>query len=233
MGKVIRVLALCAVLGLVACKESTGYRVLEFKKEVKFEELPEDVKIPSKAWDLLEQKSSEGAAHGGGGEHGGGHGEASAPTSSNIVFSEVTVFLVDKNPGIINGESVKIVLPKGGGTVDLARFVTGKQGSFFVGFEFPEFEGSKSQKVLFVSDTRKRRIDNQIVGAGCNQVLDITEKFFQAMKGEGLKVNTTRERYISVLGGTFLFSAKKDKETHVAQVTFTQSEHKNLFCEEP
>lgn len=199
----------------IACTRNPGYHVSEYKN-VKFEDVPDDIRIPSKAWELLELRSPE----------------MKNITASNVVFSEVSVFLVEKNPGIVNGQAVKILLPKGGGTVDLSRFISDKKGSFYVGFDFPEFAEAKAKKVLFVSGTRKRKIGGQIYGAGCNQFFDITERFFKEMKGEGLKVNTTQERYISVLGGTFLFSAQKDKDVHVAQVTFVQSEFLPLFCGE-
>lgn len=208
---------LAMIFAATACTGSPGYHTNEYK-EVKLNELPEDVKIPSGAWDLVEMKTP-------------GSGSASA-ISTNLVFSDVTVFLVEKGPGIVKGEAVKIFLPKGGGTIDLAHFITDKKGSFYVGFEFPQFEKATAKKVIFVSNARKRRIGQEIFGAGCNQFFDISERFFKEMKNEGIKVNTTQERYVSVLGGTFLFTAQKDKDIHVAQVTFKQSEFLPLFCGE-
>lgn len=204
---------------LGACTaENPGYHVEEYQ-EVKFEDLPEDVKVPSKAWDLMEFNAP--------GEEG--HGVSSS--TKNLIFSEVSVFLVQKNPGVVEGEAVKIQLPKGGGAIDLSRFITSQKGSFYVGFDFPAFEGATGKKVLFVSKARKRRIGEQIFGAGCNQFFDISEKFFKEMKKEGLKVNTTQERYLSVLGGTYFFAAQNGNDIRLAQVTFTNSQYKPLFCE--
>ncbi|MEK2646511.1 hypothetical protein [Bdellovibrio sp. BCCA] len=222
------------LLVLGGCTGSPGYHVEEYQ-EIKFEDLAEDIKIPAKAWDALEFKSAGGheeAAPSAGGEHGAPAGGEHSSTK-NLLFSEVTVFLVQKNPGIVEGEAVKILLPKGGGTIDLSRFITGQRGSFYVGFEFPAFEKATAKKVLFVSGTRKRRIEQKIFGAGCNQFFDITDRFMKEMKGEGLKVNTTQERYLSVLGGTFLFSAQQGSDIHVAQVTFKNSQYTPLFCEVP
>ncbi|MNY61910.1 hypothetical protein D3C86_1986530 [compost metagenome] len=106
-------------------------------------------------------------------------------------------------------------------------------GSFFVGFEYPEFVDAQDKKVLFVSQAKKRKIDDIVYGLGCNQFVDITSKFFEAMKREGLKVNTTRDRHLSVLGGHFLFSAQKNNTVYVSQVSFTDSNKTNLFCEAP
>lgn len=233
MCKSIRLLTVWMFLALGACTKTVGYHVEEFK-EIKVEDLPDEVKVPTKAWDLLEFKSASAEGHHeakaeGGGE---GHKEGGGGGSKEVVFAAIKVFLVQKNEGIVNGEVVKIELPKGGGDIDLSQYLTGNNGSFYVGFEFPDFVESTAQRVLFVSHARKRKLDDQIYGAGCNQILDITNKYMLAMKGEGLKVNTTRERHLSTIGGTFLFSAQKAGSTSVAQVTFKDSKHQNLFCEE-
>lgn len=214
MIRFLRTLILCFALFLAACKGDPGYRVSEYQ-EVKYGDLEEDIKIPTAAWEMLEFK--------------GAHEEAVSATK-NVIFSEVTVFLVQKNPGVIEGEAVKLELPKGGGKIDLSRFITNQKGSFYVGFEFPAFEEAKDKKVLFVSGSRKRKIGGQVFGAGCNQFFDITDRFFKEMKTSGLKVNTTQERYLSVLGGTFLFAAQNDKDVHLAQVTFKSSQYSPLFC---
>lgn len=199
-------------LSLASCKGNPGGYHVEDYREVKFEDFPDDIKVPTKMWDLVEH----------------------APKGkNNLIFSDVKVFLVEKNEGIIEGEAVEISLPKGGGNIDLSRFVTDKKGSFYVGLEFPGFEGASTKKVLFISATKKRRIGNQVFGAGCNQMFDITDKFLKEMSGEGLKVNTTQDRYLSVLGGTFIFAAQKEHDILLAQVTFQNSQNSFLFCGEP
>lgn len=241
-------------LGLTACTKKPGYHV-EDAKEVKIEELAEDIKVPSKAWDLLEFKTvsdapaaghggaagtSEAAGHGeaaaGHGEakesggHGGGEGKAAA--AKNYTFSDIIVSIVQKNEGVVEGEAVKIRLPKGGGKIDLSRYITAQQGSFYIGIEYPAFETATAKKVVFVSRTRKRKIGNQVFGAGCNQIIDITDRFLSEMQGEGIKVNTTQDRYISVVGGTFLFSAQNGSDVLLAQVTFVNPQLQHLFCED-
>lgn len=217
--RTVQAVILGMLLASAACTETSGYRVEKYF-DVNFNELPEDVKIPSAAWDLLEMKS---------GAHGDGHG-GEAPQSAEISFAEITVFLAQKNPGVVEREAVRIHLSKGGGTIDLAQFIGKQNGSFYLGFDFPKFANAKSKKVIFVSGARRRKVNGQIFGAGCNQILDITDRFFKEMAGEGIKVNTTQERYIGVIGGTFLFSAQTEKGIHVAQVTFKNSLLPNLFC---
>ncbi len=216
MKKIVQALIIWMPLVLGACKKDPGYHVEEYQ-EVKVDDLPDDVKIPSKAWGLLEFKTT---------------GEESPSATKNIIFSEVNVYLVEKNPGVIQGEAVKISLPKGGGTIDLSRFVNEQRGSFYVGMEFPEFQEATGKKVFFISRARKRKIGAQVFGAGCNQFFDITDRFFKEMAVEGIRVNTTKDRHLSVLGGTFLFAAQKNNDVHVAQVTFTSSQQTALFCEE-
>lgn len=240
MRKILVASGLC-VLMLGACSKHEESAHEEIRT-LKVEDVPGDIRIPSKAYSELQFAAADaghaapaagGHGGGGGGEHGGGGGSAGgSTTASGIVFSEVSVILKEKNPGVVKGGEIKIKFPRGGGEVNLADYITETPGSFFVTFEFPEFAGSTQQKVIFVSKARKRRIDNQIYGAGCNQYFDITKSFAKAMLTEGIKVNTVRERYTSVLGGHFLFSALKEGSQYMAQVTFRDSENNHLFCED-
>ncbi|CAE80878.1 hypothetical protein predicted by Glimmer/Critica [Bdellovibrio bacteriovorus HD100] len=216
MKRSVQAASIWMFLLLGACTKEPGYHVSEYQ-EIKFEDVPEEVKIPTKAWDLLEFKPAV---------------EGATSLGKNLIFSELTVYLVEKNPGVVEGEAIKIQLPRGGGTIDLSRFITDRRGTFYVGFEFPEFTDATGKKVLFLSKARKRRLGSEIFGAGCNQYFDITDEFFKKMKAEGLKVNSTQDRYLSVLGGSFLFAAEKGADVHLAQVRFTNSQQPQFFCEE-
>jgi hypothetical protein len=226
---------------LAACTEKVSFRT-DAPKVISFEDVPADIRVPSSAWDLLEGKSAEehheeaklesgGGEHGGGKAEGGEHGKGAPGGGSDIIFSEVNVFFTQKNDGVLKETSYKIQLPRGGGEIDLADYMGNQAGSFYVGFEFPEFEDVVDKKVLFVSHARKRKVDGDVLGAGCNQFFDISKKFNKAMQGEGIKSNTTRERHATLLGGSFLVSAKKNASTYVTQVTFKDSKHPYLFCE--
>lgn len=206
---------------------------------LKIEDLPADIRIPTKAYSELQFKAGEDGHAAAGAEHGGGGGEehgaaagAAGGVVNGIIFAEVNVIIKEKNPGVVKGGEVKIKFPRGGGEVNLADYITETPGSFYVSFEYPDFLGSSQQKVIFVSKARKRRLDNQIFGAGCNQYFDITKSFAKAMLTDGIKVNTVRERYTSVLGGHFLFSAAKEGSQYMSQITFRDSAHPHLFCED-
>jgi hypothetical protein len=130
--------------------------------------------------------------------------------------------------------SYVIELSHGGGIVDLAQYLSGQQGSFYVGFELPpEFHEGTNFKAIYISMARKRKLDDHVFGAGCNQYFDITPKFLEMMKREGIKANTTRQRHVTVLAGHYIFSVMKDNRIYITQVTITDSQHKNLLCEAP
>lgn len=220
--------------GVLSCTEKEpGYHVEEYQG-FKVEDLSSEIKIPATAWDLLEGKAAEAEhreAESGG--HGGGAPAAATSLAKDFVFSEVTVYLVEKNDNVLKKPAFKISFPRGGGEVDLSQFTGISNGTFYVGFDFPEFTEAQDKKVIFVSQSKKRKIDDEVYGLGCNQFADITNKYFEMMPKMGLKVNTTRDRHLSVLGGHFLFSAHKGNTIYVSQVTFKDSTKNFLFCEAP
>lgn len=203
---------------LASCHSETGYRN-EHAKPEEVTEIPREIRVPLKIWDALaaEEKGKKTEKEGG---------------DAGYVFSEVKVFMTEKNPGVLKEPSVVISLPRGGGEIDLAQYVGARTGSFYVGFEVPEIEEKDMKKILFISHSRKRKLDEQVYGSGCREFFDITKSFMKEMKGEGLKVNTTRKRHVSVLGGTFILESKKAGQNYLTQVTFTDSENKNLLCQE-
>lgn len=246
---------------LVGCPEEGHHASVE-SVEVTVDDIPTEIRIPSLLWDFLDGKKDPNqmllnAAHGGG-EHAGGGGhdapaagghdappagghdapaaagaEAATEPGAGVLFMPVDVTLTEKNPGVLKQSSVRIHLPRGGGSIDLAKYLDDQAGSFFVSFAWPEASDPKEVQSWFVSRARKRRLDNELWGAGCNKFFRITSGLQKALAGGGLKANTTRNRHLTVLGGHFLFATRRDSQTNfLAQVTFTDSRHKNLLCEE-
>lgn len=235
------ILTLTACWTLSCTPPETGYKV-EHYQDVKIEDLSAEIKIPSKAWDLLENKPLAASGHDepaapsaehGGGEHGAPAGGGGSLLAKEFTFSEIIVYLSEKNDNVLKKPAYKIALPRGGGEIDLSQYMGISNGTFYVGFEFPEFTDAQEKKVLFVSRAKKRKIDEEVYGLGCNQFVDISTKFFEEMGKAGIKVNSTRERHVTVLGGHFLFSAQKGNTIFASQVTFKDSNHPNLFCEVP
>lgn len=212
-----RALLLAGFLLLGACTKAFNFRT-EHASMVKVEDLPSDFKIPAAIWELVEKvPDAKPTAEG---------------SNLGIFYSSVKVFLTEKNPDILRSPAYEIELPSGGGAIDLAKLLTGNQGSFYVGFELPEeITTGTNFKAIYISDARKRKLDERVFGAGCNQYFDITPKFLMMMKTEGIKANTTRQRHVTVLAGHYIFSAMKDNRIYITQVHLTDSRYKNLLCE--
>lgn len=209
-------LGLLVGCALGACTKPGTFRT-EHPQEVAIDDLPVDFKIPADIWNLVEKTGEESTA---------------ATGNAGVSYSSVKVFLTEKNPGVLQSPSYVINLSRGGGKVDLADYLTGRQGSFFVGFELPpEFQEGTNFKVIYISQARKRKLEERIYGAGCNQYFEITPKFLEMMKTEGIKANTTRQRHATVLAGHYIFSVMKDNRIYITQATITDSQNKNLLCE--
>lgn len=226
--------------GVVACDKPVSFKT-ETPEVITIDELPSNFKMPSKVWEMIENEGSgsagkpEAKAEAKGEAKGEGEkpeGEKPKTASPPILYSSVQVFLTEKNPGILKSAAYRIDLPRGGGSLDLANFVTGNPGSFFVGFELPEeFQVGTNFRAIYLSQARKRKIENRIFGAGCSQFMDLTPKFLEMMKSEGIRANTTRQRHVTLLAGHYIFSVLKEGRIYVTQATITDSKNKNLLCE--
>lgn len=212
-------------ISIASCKKGPTYIQPEMKVYV-IDDISADVKVPYNVWNILEgivdlsEKDLKA--------------QQQNTQTGEALFAGVKVFITEKTPDIVNGKSIEIQLPRGGGFVDLSKYIREKNGTFYIGFDYPEFETASLKKVSFVSRTKKRKIDGKIIGSGCNVYFDITDAYFKNMKTEGLKVNTTGQRHLGLVGGTFLFSAKNQdtNQLFVSHVTFIDSNHQDLFCEE-
>lgn len=208
---------------------------------VRIEDVPDDIRIPRALWEALEGKSVGTASHvkapeeehGESAAHGSSDGESLvSEEEGGLLFMPVTVILREKNRGVLSHPSLQIELPRGGGLVDLASYTTGMPGSFYVDFTWPEAgEKIEDLQIWFDSRARRRKLDDGLWGNGCGVFMNITRGFFLESKKGGLKVNTTRDRHLTVLGGHFLFSYKKEGQVFVGQVTFKDSLKQVLYCE--
>lgn len=149
----------------------------------------------------------------------------------NLVFSSIKVILTEKTKGVLSQPQVKIQFPRGGGEVDLSKYVTDKQGTFFVQFELEEEVSNEFFYLFFVSQNKKRKLENQIYGSGCKNYYDIKKYFLDVNGKNGIEVNTTRNRHLSVLGGNFIFASVVGKDIKLTQVTFSDSNNSEYFCE--
>lgn len=174
---------------------------------IKVDELSDDIKVPTKVWDSMWENAQ------------------------NFIFADVRVILKEKNPGVLVKPEIEIQYPVGGGRLNLREYLTGKAGTFYLNFKFPEFEDAKERRVFFISNAKKRKIGQDIYGTGCNKFLDITKSYFANFSKDGIKLNTTRARHLTVAGGTFIFASNKEERNFVSQLTLTDSDFVEMLCE--
>ena len=226
----LKILGLISVLGLTPSCQKQEEAVHAEPLKVVVDEIPDDIRVPVKMWDdiqilqvgLGEKKEALPEDDGG-------------LNRETILFAPVTVVLIEHNPEVLTHQEVRIELPRGGGRIDLSKYRGENTGSYFVKFEWPEWTEMPELAELrsfYVSRARKRKIDGDIHGVGCNKYLEITHKVNKENILNGIKVNTTRERDTTALAGHFVFSVKKDHQIFLTQVTFTDSKNKELLCEE-
>jgi len=173
-------------------------------KDFVFSDTPMDFKMPTALWEKIDQTLGK----------------------ETLLYVPIKVKLIEKNPGVLIDPEVNYQFPKGGGEIDLSQVTRDQQGTFRVIFDLSDFEKTDDMKVYFVSEARKRRLQGDIWGAGCSKYLDVTSFVKKKMTKDGLEVNTTKFRHLTVLGGHFIFVLKNQ----ITQVTFTDSLHKEYFC---
>lgn len=142
------------------------------------------------------------------------------------------VYLKEVSKGVLK-ENTVFELPTGGGEIDLAQVLGDRKGSFHLGIELlpkSEQDISSQAKVFFVSNHTERAIDGKTVGMGCRRFVDLSKGFATLMKQEGLKVNTTAHRHVSMIAGTFVFAIAEKDALHLATLTLTDSRYPSLLC---
>lgn len=140
--------------------------------------------------------------------------------------------LTQKSPGALH-ENTRVNMPTGGGVVDLSELVTPVRGAFRLKLNATKEDGSPlaTSRVFFVSRSKRRILGGEEYGAGCNQFMEITSAFHKKWQTGGLDLYTADQRYLSVLGGTFIFTDFDKEALYVGSVTFTDSRHPDLMCE--
>lgn len=179
-----------------------------FDLDQKVVDTPPDILIPSAIWDKL----------------------AVVNTKPQIVFVPIKVMLREKTKGVLKAPSIRILMPRGGGQIDLSQYTTQKQGSFYVKFGWDDDPKNDRTKVFFVSRARKRKVEGEEIGAGCKTYFNIESAIRKSHKKDGLLVNTTRLRHLGVIGGTFIFSIEEGRELRLSQVTFIDKSRPEYFC---
>ena len=151
------------------------------------------------------------------------------------------VILKNKTAGVLEGNKDYVFrLPRGGGVVDLKDFVVSQKGTFFlkarVQLNFNARKISETQedlpglKVFFLSNSKRRTIDSKSWGSGCNKYMDVTNFFYETIGSDGMAINATEKRYISVLGGTFFYVYPTAEGLYLASIGFEDTRYPEYHC---
>lgn len=176
-------------------------------------EAANDLRLPETLWQKLAYEDTK-----------------TTPPSGLYNFIPATIEMVEKTPGVLKTSPVALQLTAGGGKIDLAQYLTGNQGTFYIRLRFGSDVEYKETRVFFLSNARKRRIGDEVWGSGCNTYTEITDYYQKTLSKSGLAVNTTQARYASLLAGSFVFAGNDGKQVAVSQISLTDSSQERLLC---
>lgn len=201
-----------------SCKKNVdnpAVQETESTKTVKVNDLGRDFLVPSVLWDRISGLDLVAAAQ----------------QTGTVVYLPITVKFTEKNSGVLVKPVMIFEFGKGGGDLDLAQVTTGQTGTFFMQFQFQGFEAADSMSIYYVSAGRKRQVEGDIWGSGCNRFMDIKKYIVSQNQQKGLEVNTYRDRHITMLAGHFIFSTQVNKQVLVTQVSIHDSTKPMFLCE--
>lgn len=181
-----------------------------------------DVKVPRALVTRLEKEYREYLVH----------NQLPPQESLKRKLLDVSVELRQKRPAALQ-EEVRINTPTGGGVIDLAEFVTPLRGAFQMHIK-PRLDGStdiEGLRVFYVSQAKERSIGGEDFGAGCGKFMEVTHIFTKKMASKGFELYTAEQRYISVVGGSFVMASFAKDALQVANVSFVDSRFPELLCE--
>lgn len=146
----------------------------------------------------------------------------------------VSTELTQSKPRALRAQA-HILTPPGGGTVDLADYVTPLKGLFRlkITLENDHREVQFPSKVYFISQSKERKVDNETFGSGCGKYFDVTKFFNTSMTRNGFELYTADQRYVPVVRGTFVFVSYTPEALQLASVTFYDSRYTAWDCPQP
>lgn len=188
--------------------------------------------VPTIIWDLLEEKmviSSRGKIENFTGDARG--------FEENVIVG-LTLRLKEKTPGILGGKNLEFQSKKATGLfIDLAQYIKGNKGTFILSFEPSSALDPVTAQVLFLSDSVKRKDKSQegqgqTLGAGCHRFFDVTKSYLNKIKDEGIEVNISGGRHVSLLAGTFFLRVAHEVGVRAfTHLTITDSNYPELLCD--
>lgn len=152
-------------------------------------------------------------------------------------FLDVKALLYDDLKGqLIN--STSLMMPRGGGVADLKEVLPEINKLWFrLKIELSSKDikedilSSKFFKVFFVSNQKKRRLDYTNYGMGCNKYVDITPYFKKIIAKNGMVLPFKEQKYISVVGGAFIFAYAKEENLYLGSFGVYDSRYPDIQCD--
>lgn len=169
---------------------------------------------------------------------------ASALSESEIMLNSDRKYLIIKVEVFDEGSGAlvaptRFVMPRGGGIIDLAPLVTSKRANFRVKIQIDVDPQDQHQldvpsliRAYYVSGAKVKEYPEDIYGAGCNKFMDLTQFYKNQFSKNGIEVNTTDDRYISVLAGSYFFLLAHQEILYLGAIKFINSKRKDLLCPE-
>lgn len=146
------------------------------------------------------------------------------------LFIPLKVLFTQKTHGTLASETVSYSLPKAGGTLDMQSIAIG-QGSFYFSFPEEQFkELPELEHLFYVSQSPVTKIDGEDFGLGCGKWLDLKNNFTSFQKPNFLQLNTTKNRHLHVMAGSYIFIFRKLNQIFLTQVTITDSKNGDVLC---
>jgi hypothetical protein len=130
-------------------------------------------------------------------------------------------------------EDARILTPLGGGIVDLADLVTPLRGAFNMKLKVLREDKTEPTplRLFYISHAKTREIDGEEYGAGCGKFMEITSYFNKTASRLGFSLYSADQRYLSVVGGTFVAVQFEKEALSVATLTLTDSRYPHLLCD--
>jgi hypothetical protein len=224
------------------CKKSLTYKNKSYDSQ-NMSRSTGEVGLPSGLWDLIAPKGSENSTEFidvkvylsertegilGGHNFELSYGQGGGTLDlSDFVHEKNGSFFVAIEPVIEAKEAPSKETP----TVEKGPEKPAKEAEGEAKKEPKKADEPSAPKIYFLSGAKHRKIGEQFLGSGCNSYYDISSYFSKSMAGEGFLVNTSQERHISALVGTYFFVIHKGSHLLLTQLTIKDSHFKNLQCE--
>ena len=223
--------AIILALALVAsagCKKEASWKTATYT-DVSVKPQSSEVKIPASLWEKLLALVAPAKTPGKPTpeKEGAKEKEAATPETS---LEPLKVYLVERNKGVLKGQNIALSFVSGGGELNLPDYTANLRGSYYIAFEFMPDVENLDTKVFFVSNSVIRKVGGNVLGTGCDTYFDLTKRFANAMKQDGFLVNTSDQRDVSALAGTYVFAAVVDGKLHMSTLVISDDVHRALQC---